>query len=62
MTTAVIVQARMRSTRLPGKILRKLAGGTVLEGVLARCAAIRGIASDVTVSNDVADQTSPTES
>jgi spore coat polysaccharide biosynthesis protein SpsF (cytidylyltransferase family) len=43
MTTAVIVQARMRSTRLPGKILRKLAGRTVLERVLARCAAIRGI-------------------
>ena len=40
MTTAVIVQARMRSTRLPGKVLMNLAGHTVLSHVLARCAAI----------------------
>lgn len=38
--TAVIVQARYGSTRLPGKVLKTLAGHTVLEHVLHRCAAI----------------------
>ena len=40
MTTAVVVQARMASTRLPGKVLLSLAGRTVLSHVLARCHAI----------------------
>ena len=40
MTTAVVVQARMASTRLPGKVLLSLAGRTVLSHVLARCDAI----------------------
>ena len=40
---AVIVQARMGSTRLPGKILKKLAGETVLSHVLRRCGQIEGI-------------------
>jgi len=40
--TAVIVQARYGSTRLPGKVLEELAGHTVLEHVLHRCRAIRG--------------------
>jgi spore coat polysaccharide biosynthesis protein SpsF (cytidylyltransferase family) len=38
--TAVIVQARVSSTRLPGKVLKPLAGRTVLAHVLERCAAI----------------------
>lgn len=42
MTTAVVVQARMGSSRLPGKVMRKLGGRTVLEEVLRRCAMIRG--------------------
>ncbi len=42
MKTAVIVQARMSSTRLPGKVLRDLGGKTVLYHVLRRCAAARG--------------------
>lgn len=40
--TAVIVQARMGSSRLPGKVLMPLAGRTVLAHVLARRRAIEG--------------------
>lgn len=41
MTTAIIVQARMASTRLPGKVLLPLAGHSVLWHVLTRCAAVQ---------------------
>jgi len=41
--TAVVVQARMGSTRLPGKVLMDLAGRTVLDHVLSRCQAIPGV-------------------
>ncbi len=41
--SAVIIQARMGSTRLPGKVLKELAGQTVLRHVIERCAAIEGI-------------------
>ena len=37
MTIAAVVQARMNSTRLPGKVLEDLAGKTVLQRVLERC-------------------------
>jgi glutamate-1-semialdehyde 2,1-aminomutase/spore coat polysaccharide biosynthesis protein SpsF len=40
--TAVIVQARTGSTRLPGKVLRKLGAKTVLAHVLDRCASVKG--------------------
>jgi glutamate-1-semialdehyde 2,1-aminomutase/spore coat polysaccharide biosynthesis protein SpsF len=43
MIKAVIVQARMTSTRLPGKVLEDVAGITALGHVLRRCAAIPGI-------------------
>lgn len=36
MTTLTIVQARMSSQRLPGKVLKDIGGNTVLERVLAR--------------------------
>lgn len=42
MRTAVIVQARVNSTRLPGKVLKPLGPHTVLEETLLRCHAIRG--------------------
>lgn len=38
----IIVQARLGSTRLPGKILKPLNGSPVLEHVLARCASVAG--------------------
>lgn len=43
MTTAVIVQARVGSARLPGKVLEQIGPRTVLEEVLRRCWAIGGI-------------------
>lgn len=42
MTTAIIVQARMQSTRLPGKVLMDLGGKTILEHVLTRLQTVRG--------------------
>jgi spore coat polysaccharide biosynthesis protein SpsF (cytidylyltransferase family) len=47
MRVAVIIQARMASTRLPGKVLLDLGGRTVLARVLERAAAIPG--ADVVV-------------
>ena len=41
--TAVIVQARMGSSRLPGKVLMPLGGETALAQCLRRCRAIPGV-------------------
>lgn len=52
--TAIILQARFASTRLPGKVMKTLAGETVLSHVLRRCIAVAGV--DVVccaVSDDV---------
>lgn len=43
MTAAIIVQARMGSTRLPGKILETLGSRTALARCLDRCRAVPGI-------------------
>jgi spore coat polysaccharide biosynthesis protein SpsF len=49
MRTLGIVQARMGSTRLPGKVLRQLAGRTVLERV-ARAARDSGVLDELVVA------------
>ena len=43
MRVVVVVQARMGSSRLPGKVLRKVGQQTVLTHVLARARAIPGV-------------------
>lgn len=43
MTTAVIIQARMGSSRLPGKVLEDLAGEPVLAHVIRRAGHIPGV-------------------
>jgi spore coat polysaccharide biosynthesis protein SpsF len=48
-TTLGIIQARMGSTRLPGKVLRRLAGRTVLDRVV-RAARGSGVLDDLVVA------------
>ena len=48
-TTLGIIQARMGSTRLPGKVLRQLAGRTVLDRVV-RAARSSGVLDDLVVA------------
>jgi spore coat polysaccharide biosynthesis protein SpsF len=45
MKVAIIIQARLRSSRLPRKILAPLGGMTMLEQVVRRCRAARGISA-----------------
>lgn len=55
MKTIVIIQARMGSSRLPGKILKKLGNHDVLTYVVERCKKIEGI-SDVIVATSTLPQ------
>ena len=49
MTTLGIIQARMNSSRLPGKVLRRLGGRTVLERVV-RAAQASGVLDELVVA------------
>ena len=49
MKTVAIIQARMGSTRLPGKVMKKLSGKSVLEHVIRRVQACR-LLDDVVVA------------
>lgn len=53
--TACIVQARVGSTRLPGKVLETLGDAPVLEHVLRRCQAIEGVDEVVCATVDGAN-------
>ncbi len=52
MRTAIVVQARHGSKRLPGKVLLSLGPRTVLEEVLRRCLAVRGVDAVVCATSD----------
>lgn len=47
MTTAIIIQARMGSSRLPGKVLEQIGNKTTIEHVVSRC--LRVDSADVVV-------------
>ncbi|MFM2090262.1 MAG: hypothetical protein RLZZ127_751 [Planctomycetota bacterium] len=55
MTTAVIIQARMGSTRLPGKVLKPLAGKPMLAHVIARARRIPGAGMVAVATSDLAE-------
>lgn len=52
MNTLGIIQARMGSTRLPGKVLRNLGGRTVLDRVV-RAARASGVVDDLVVATTI---------
>ena len=58
MSVVAIVQARMGSTRLPGKVLMDLAGRPMLAHVIHRAAAIHGV-DQVVVATTTAPQDQP---
>ena len=54
--TVVIIQARMTSSRLPGKILKPLASKPVIQHVIERCQRIPGIDAVCVAAPDGEDQ------
>jgi spore coat polysaccharide biosynthesis protein SpsF len=58
MKTTVILQARMGSTRLPGKVMADLSGKPLLARVIERAQAIRGI-DQVVVATTIAERDRP---
>jgi spore coat polysaccharide biosynthesis protein SpsF len=52
MTTAIIIQARWGSSRLPGKVLEDLGGRTVLDHVITRAKRVAGADTVVIASPD----------
>jgi spore coat polysaccharide biosynthesis protein SpsF len=55
MTTLGIIQARMGSTRLPGKVLRQLAGRSVLDRVV-RAARSSGVLDEIVVATTIEER------
>ena len=55
MTTAVVIQARMSSSRLPGKIMLDAGGETFLAWAVKRCMAIPGADTVCVATTDGAD-------
>lgn len=53
MNTVVIIQARMGSSRLPGKILKRLGDTDVLSYDIARCRAIEGVSEVVVATSSL---------
>ncbi|MBK5910072.1 hypothetical protein CCR85_01005 [Rhodothalassium salexigens] len=51
-----IIQARLNSSRLPGKVLKPLGGQPVLAHVINRCRAIGGVQSVVVAAVDAEDE------
>jgi spore coat polysaccharide biosynthesis protein SpsF len=58
MNTIAVLQARMRSTRLPGKVMADLSGKPLLARVVERAQAIRGV-DRVVVATTVAEHDRP---
>jgi len=54
MKVVAIIQARMRSTRLPGKVMKTLRGRTVLAHVVARVGAARRVTAVMVATSDLA--------
>ena len=55
MKTVAIIQARMGSTRLPGKILKELMGKTVLQHVIERVQQVKNI-DEIIIATTILDQ------
>ncbi|MBK1637353.1 cytidylyltransferase domain-containing protein, partial [Rhodovulum adriaticum] len=58
MNIGIIIQARLKSTRLPGKVLKELKGGTVLSHVVNRMRNVRN-ADKVIVATTVEESDDP---
>src|SRR5690554_35331 len=52
MTTAIIVQARMASSRLPGKIMKKVLGKTLLEYQIERLKRVKAADQVIIATTD----------
>ena len=50
--TVIIAQARMGSSRLPGKVLKDLAGKPILERLLERLLRVRGVDQVLVATSD----------
>ncbi|KGR90100.1 acylneuraminate cytidylyltransferase [Ureibacillus massiliensis 4400831 = CIP 108448 = CCUG 49529] len=53
MKTIVIIQARMGSSRLPGKVLKALGDTDVLSYDIARCRAIKGVSEVIIATSEL---------